>query len=152
MHLCHLDPHCGVPPSQMRASQSLNSSEPPSLCQHRGKIQAVFGALPQLSLQQPPLLAYWQASALWPGNLHQTWRGCGALSQTIVLPKLMEGAQEGDGCGRRRCDCVSICECAFICRNMGLLNADTRICGGSCMWMSEQTRNIQQKFIHESVW
>lgn len=27
-------------------------------------------------------------------------------------------AREGDGYRRRRCDCVSICECAFICTNI----------------------------------
>lgn len=33
-----------------------------------------------------------------------------------MLPKLMEGAQEGGSAG---CDCVSICECAFICWKVG---------------------------------
>lgn len=71
-----------------------NSSESPSLCQHCGDVQAIFGALPQLSLQPP---TYWQASALWLGNQHQTWRGCGVAepnrnaAQTDGGRGLMEG-------------------------------------------------------------
>lgn len=85
-------PHCGVPHSQMRASETC------SLCQHCGDVHAIFGALPQLSLRTipPQHQTYWQASALWPGNRHQTWRGCSVLSQTITLPKHGGGGGGGD--------------------------------------------------------
>lgn len=112
-------PHCGVPHSQMRASETC------SLCQHCGDVHAIFGALPQLSLRNHPppapnLLASFGTVA-WKSAPDMARMQCAKPNHNTAQTRWWWWSRElmrGMGVGSRICDCVSICECAFICRNM----------------------------------
>lgn len=108
-------------------AEFCNSSKSLFLCQCPGDIHVILGALPELSLQPLCRLAS-LCSVAWKSAADIARMHCGEPNHNAGQ-NWWRWAVEGDGCWRRRCDCVSICECAFICRNMVILHSDMGICG-----------------------